>query len=174
MQPDKVWIQERIKSSPFGSIRKLAPKLSMDASALSRAINGERKLSVQEATALADILGVSLHDLLTKLCVVKEAQGQLLGIVVGSSVQMFKKPEPFAGSGEALQVRDPSSLYDGAYVMLRNTTPPELDRLALINNSAIGKLLRGYSPSKYNIQTEGEVLFDKTIKTFCLIESIRF
>lgn len=66
---DTGWFHERIAESEYGSLRALAPHIlgrrgPLDIHALSRMLSGDRAMQLSEARQLADLLGVSLRDVL--------------------------------------------------------------------------------------------------------------
>jgi hypothetical protein len=57
------WFKDRFSERKL-SIRKAAPQLGLDAAALSRMLRGLRRMKLDEAAALASVLGVSLKEVL--------------------------------------------------------------------------------------------------------------
>jgi hypothetical protein len=64
------WFHELIRMSPYGSIRGLAPRLRnrqgkpMDPGTLSLMLRGKRAMQLEDARQIADVLGVSLGEVL--------------------------------------------------------------------------------------------------------------
>lgn len=57
------WFQQMIEER-FGSQRRLAKEMAIDQSAVVRILNGERRMQIDEAEQLADLLEVSLIEVL--------------------------------------------------------------------------------------------------------------
>lgn len=60
---DKAWFEDQIKANKT-SARQLAAKIGIDASAMSLIFSGKRKMSNEEAAAIALNLNVPLQDVL--------------------------------------------------------------------------------------------------------------
>jgi transcriptional regulator with XRE-family HTH domain len=62
MAIDTAWFHRQLDLRG-SSVRGLARHLGLDASAVSRMLNGERKMSAEEQDRIAEFLGVSLEDI---------------------------------------------------------------------------------------------------------------
>lgn len=63
---DKAWFIDRMRERSF-SLRKLAAAMKMHPSALSRALNGERKVAAPEARRMAELLDAPESQVLARL-----------------------------------------------------------------------------------------------------------
>jgi hypothetical protein len=69
---DSDWFMKQIAESPYGSLRKLAPRMrnrlgsALQVSALSRMISGERDMQLHEARQLADLLGQPMSEIIRR------------------------------------------------------------------------------------------------------------
>jgi transcriptional regulator with XRE-family HTH domain len=63
---DKAWFQDQMKERGL-SLRRMASRMGMDPGALSRTLNGERRMQVDEIRKIADIFGTSANGILRHL-----------------------------------------------------------------------------------------------------------
>ena len=71
-KPDTAWFKEKIRKSPYGSLRQLAKRIqiingkAMEPMALHRLIYGKRMLQLNEARQMADLLHVPMVELIRR------------------------------------------------------------------------------------------------------------
>lgn len=69
---DTAWFEKVIAESPYGSMRQLAKRMrnrlgsTLDVSALSRMLNGEREILLHEARQLSDLLGKPMSEVIRR------------------------------------------------------------------------------------------------------------
>jgi transcriptional regulator with XRE-family HTH domain len=63
---DKQWFAEKYKGKGF-SLRKMAGRVGMDPSSLSRTLNGERKMTISEVAKIATALDVPAAEILARI-----------------------------------------------------------------------------------------------------------
>ena len=66
LRVDSQWFKERIARAGY-TLVETAGILRMDPSALSRALNGERALRLEEAVDLAGVLGCQIEDIVVAM-----------------------------------------------------------------------------------------------------------
>lgn len=166
---NKAWFKEQLESHKI-SQRGLAKKIGVDPAAISYTFSGQRKMSMDEAKAIADILLVPVTE------VMRQAGIEVLDDVrkvpiagyigTGSVVTLLPKgthdtaiaPPDVPNGSFALQVRMVQTTFDGwlYYVSGQQQEPEQiLDRLCLVAVDD-GRLLqgivrRGYKRDLYNL-----------------------
>jgi hypothetical protein len=107
MKIDKEWFNELIRKSPFKSQRQLAKNLKgknnkpIDPGALSLMLNGRRSMQLHEAKQLAELLNVSLTDVLKHSGIALSTEGRSIPVLGrldskgNLQMDLSKEPEEF-------------------------------------------------------------------------------
>ena len=66
MKIDSAWFLSKIEQSQFGSGRKLADKMGIDPSFLSRSVNGERRFNFEELESFSRLVDIPLLEVLAR------------------------------------------------------------------------------------------------------------
>ncbi|WP_137154596.1 helix-turn-helix transcriptional regulator [Rhizobium sp. FKL33] len=107
MAIDTAWFHRQLEARG-SSVRGLARHLGLDASAVSRMLTGERKMSADEQDRIAEFLGVSLEE------VAVHRRGQAVGF-------SESKQSPYSVEGDATEQTTPSKQwYSGTDVIYRD------------------------------------------------------
>lgn len=154
---DVNWFHKRLKDKGR-SVRDLSRHLSIDPSAASRMLRGERKMRVEEANQIALFLGVTVNEVLNHAGAAKDLDGSPTRIVLtsmideGGAVKRLTEPRPLphavierahaaisrAGNGKiiAAQVRaidGPLSSLDDAIVLFAHTDTVETSSMGTMS-----------------------------------------
>lgn len=151
------------------SLRQLAKKIELDPSALSLTFRGKRKMTLEEANQIANLLGVQVTEILRQagVPVSEDVQGvRLIGTVdsrsvvkpLAGAVKRIHAPADVPIEGYALQVRAANVVGDGWLLFVSgDKSPPELmlDRLCVATlkggTRIVGSLRRGYDADLFNL-----------------------
>lgn len=156
------------------SMRGLAQRMGLQHTQLSLTFSGQRKLQLDEASQLSQILGVPLHQIAINAGVsVRPASGRrvhVIGYVVnGGEVRLnppeigerTEAPEDMQDGVVAVQARTaatPMDWCDGAVFFFARTDrvePDAIGRLSVIKLTdgtlGLATLRRGYQPGTYNL-----------------------
>ncbi|MCV3764659.1 helix-turn-helix transcriptional regulator [Rhizobium sp. TRM95796] len=95
MAIDTAWFHQQLEKRG-SSVRGLARHLGLDASAVSRMLNGERKMSADEQDRIAEFLSVSLEE------VASHRRGRAVGF-------SESKQSPYSVEGDATEQTTPSN-----------------------------------------------------------------
>lgn len=153
---DKDWFLQKLREKR-SSVRKLAKHLEIDPSAVSRALSGQRKIRIDEATNIAKFLGVTVSEVLNHTGVYdsinKEKRNILLAAEINKNGQIVNIPNPkplsspfitrahaaisWADNHEiiAAQIRasdGPLVMFDDAIVLFRPSEQIELDAIGFL------------------------------------------
>lgn len=167
---DTAWFAERIAASPHGSARQVAFKMTgargtpLDPSALTRLLSGQRRMRLEEARQLADLLGCSLTEVLEHAGIESPAGPgalPLVGSVAGDgavratwdrpTTQRIAAPPDAPPDAVALACRTSGGELDhldGATLVCRRPAPPSADAIGravvalLADGSAVYGILR--------------------------------
>lgn len=133
---NKKWFVDRMADRQI-SQNQLAKFLNLHGAALSRTFSGDRRMQTQEAIAIANLLGVTLDEVLTHAGVRTELPGGTKAQVRGSvkngvvhpsrSARPVKAPEP---GFEALTV--PETRWTLFYKPASAISPDAIGRLAVV------------------------------------------
>lgn len=159
---DKAWFLARIAACPLHSGRQVAMAMDLDPSGLTRLLNGERRLRLEEGHQLATLLGVAISDVLSHAGI-DEAEGTggvpMVGTIAGdgtvravwakSTAQRIPSPPDAPGDAVALAfVTSGGELdhLDGAVLVCRRPGPPTADDIgrAVVAVLGDGGLVYGY------------------------------
>jgi transcriptional regulator with XRE-family HTH domain len=169
---DTKWFRDRIADRGL-SARKIAKMLRMDAPAMSRMLNGKRKMQTDEAADLAGILGEPLDQVLRRagiqvaleskatvwLTGVVNAQGEISPVGTGkprSVERPGKGPEDLTG----VLLRAPGNPKDGwvaYYVPSTRLEPDAVGRLSVVETSTnksrqyLTVLTKGFERGKWTL-----------------------
>lgn len=156
------------------SMRGLAQRMGMQHSQLSLTLNGQRKMTLDEAAQLSQIFGVPLHQIVTNTGVsVRPFSGRRTKVIgfVGKDgmlamnptdvIERAETPEDLPDDAVAAQFRTAESALDfcdGWVAFFRQTDgidPDAIGRLAFVkikgDGHAISTIRRGYQPGAYNL-----------------------
>ncbi len=89
---DKQWFMDQL-AKRGRSLRDLAVRIGIDPSALSRALNGERKLKIEEAEKIARFLETTVEDVLRHMGMPIEAHGGRHRIALTANINEAGKIE---------------------------------------------------------------------------------
>lgn len=96
---DKDWFLLRLEEKDK-SVRGLARHMEIDPSAVSRMLSGERRMKMEEATSIAQFLGVHVKEVLKHAGVAVDLDGQQTRILLTSTIDKdgvlhkLKEPRP--------------------------------------------------------------------------------
>ena len=162
------WFRERLAHQQL-SARSLAKKLGIDSAAVSLTLRGKRRMALEEANQIAEILDVPVTEVLRQAGIQVQQDAReinLLGAINGDSQlvefdkhdqQSVLAPADVPFNGFALQIRASNNLHDRwmIYSGPRISTPDLLiDRLCVIQTEHIvllGQLKRGYKSGLFNL-----------------------
>lgn len=119
---DTRWFQDKLGEREL-SQRRFAKLLGLDPAAVSLILNGKRKVSTSEAANIANILGIPVNEILTRLgdrALSGASKAGIVGIVDDHGRVKPKKsgvvvdaPVQLADNAVALRNEDPSSYFFG-------------------------------------------------------------
>lgn len=163
------WFQDRLKAIKL-SQRQLAKKIGIDAAAVSYTLNGKRKMTMDEAKKIADVLlvpvtevmrqaGIEVTDDVRRVPIAGYvAPGCLVNLLPKGTHDMVNAPADVPAGSFALQTRWVNAPSDGwlSFISGVQEQPAEcLDRMvvcALKDGRMLrGILRRGYKSGLYNI-----------------------
>jgi lambda repressor-like predicted transcriptional regulator len=168
MKTNTKWFRDRLAERAL-SLRQLAKKIDLDPSALSLTFRGKRKMTLEEANQIANLLGVQVTEILRQagVPVSDDVQGvRLVGTVDARSVvkaltggaKRIHAPADVPIEGYALQIRAANTFHDGWVLFVSgDKTAPELmlDRVGVIylanGDRIVGVMRRGYESDSYNV-----------------------
>lgn len=150
------------------SMRGLAKKMDLDPASVSLMLRGKRRITTAEANTIAQILSISVTEVLRQAGVPVSEDAHSVALVgtidaTGKVKKLSGKarhqtPPDCPTDGIALQVRCPSSAADGWLVFAASaTTPPAtaLERLCVVHlksgDTIVGTLRKGYDKDTFNI-----------------------
>lgn len=165
---NKDWFTERLRAMKI-SQRGLAAKIGIDPAAMSYTFSGKRKMTMPEAKAIADVLmvpvtevmrqaGIEVLDDVRKVPVAGYIAGATVSLLPAGTHDTVMAPSDVPIGTFALQVRTPSSPYDGWIVFVSGQQQPAIelqDRYAIVATTD-GRLLsalirRGYKQKLHNL-----------------------
>lgn len=168
---DAIWFKSRIDEAGL-TYRKLGPMIGLDHAALSNIVNGKRKLSLDEARALAVALGSTLEEVARRagIDMPRGALAQTVPVVgmAGSdgSVSKGSYGTTAAPGGPATglkAVRGAGGLVDGWTMLYRDgmgVSAEAVDRLCVaeLRGGAVrvGWLRRGWEPGEWLLEWNGQ------------------
>lgn len=156
------------------SMRGLAQRMGMKHSQLSLTFSGDRKMQLEEAAQLSQMLGVPLHQVVTNAGVaVRPAVGRRVPVIgfIGQDgtatmhgPEVFERteaPEDMPDDTAAVQCRTtgtPLDFCDGWVAFFRKSEgfdPEAIGRLSFVRikdgPQGLGTIRRGYQPGTYNL-----------------------
>lgn len=165
-QVDTDWFKERLTAQEM-SMRGLARNIGLDVAAVSLMLNGKRKMSVQEAGAIASQLNVSVEEVLKRAGVerlgAREAMAEVIGWADGAGVihpGRGNGPAAIKGPGEGFQaIRVESGRMAGWTVFIQGMGAPRVGpeavgALCLVDAGQGERLAwvdRGWEPGEYRV-----------------------
>lgn len=181
MRVNTAWFTDRIRQSPYGSQRRLAPKIRgrngqpLEPSALSLMFRGKRSMQLHEARQIADLLDVSLVDVLHHAGVTHADDGArtvpVIGAVDKNGTLTFEPttkdnervPAPRELPSDAVAVRCRTArsehvMIDGWILFAEKPSAPQQDmvgRLCLVapkdGRREVAFVTRGYKTGTFNL-----------------------
>lgn len=173
------WFKEAISASKYKSQRQLAFKMRdekgkpYDPSFITKIFKGERRLQVDEAKQMADLLGVSLDTVLRHAGVEGKIQsGNQLAIAGYINAkgevtldrlkgEFVEAPPHTPVDALALRIMAKNSSYDGWVIFTEKPRPLTADKLGRLcvvclksSLPLMAHVSRGYKPNTVNLQTE--------------------
>ena len=96
---DKIWFKSRMEHKGM-SLRAVAKKMDIEASALSRSLNSERKFRPEEIAQLAEILEQPAAKILEHINLTTDAQGfgEMPQVQIAAPAQQASNHHPLFGS----------------------------------------------------------------------------
>lgn len=180
---NKEFFTDRLRAIKL-SQRQLAKKIGIDAAAMSYTFSGKRRMAMEEAKAIADVLmlpvtevmrqaGIDVTDDVRKVPIAGFiGSGSVVSLLPKGTHDLVVAPGDVPHGSFALQIRTSGSPYDGwlAFVSGQQQPPGELlDRYAILATSD-GQMLsamirRGYKQKLHNLMLlpEGNVLENREV-----------
>lgn len=166
---NQAWFQERLKTIKL-SQRQLARQIGLDPAAVSHMLNGRRRMSLDEAKSIADVLLVSVTEVLRQagIDVTDDVRrvpiagfigtGSLVTLLPKGTHDLVMAPADVPTGTFAIQTRIVTSPSDGwLYFVSGDQQPPDqlVDHLSVIA-LADGRMLtailrRGYKQKLHNL-----------------------
>ena len=165
---DKRWFQDRVKDADI-SQSKLARMLGIDRSAMSLTFSGRRKMRLEEAARIAEILALDVQEVLGRAGV-RLPQGPrsvpLVGTVDAEGVVRPKRgagraepPEGLPAGAVAIRCEDRAAVLYGwtlFYVPQPGMTGEALERVAVVQltdgTQHLAAVSRGFETGSYNLR----------------------
>jgi transcriptional regulator with XRE-family HTH domain len=177
--PNNRWFKDQMEAKGF-SQNQLGKRLGMDPAAISRVLNGQRKLKIEEATQMAEILELPLEEVLANAGIGKvkitgkERKEALsiggwvdgdLALHAGAPLGPKSAPNPAPGQKgiEVYRFQTQGSAFDGMdgglvyFQRMKGVMPECVGRLCVVKISGSRKkellrtIRRGYEPGKFNL-----------------------
>lgn len=182
-QINEDWFKDRLQTIKL-SQRQLGKKMGMDPAGVSNMFKGKRRMTMDEAKTIADILlvpvtevmrqaGIDVLDDVRKVPIAGYiGSGSVVSLLPKGTHDMVLAPADVPVGSFALQVRMVNNPYDGwlTFVSGQQQSPDELlDRYAIVA-IADGRMMsamirRGYKQKLHNLMLlpEGNVLENKEV-----------
>lgn len=165
------WFKDRMADRQLTQ-RKVAKELDLDPAAVSLMLRGQRKIQIEEAPAMAELLGVPLADVLTAAGIDADAGAKGAVAVVGwvddaGEVHM-KRPEgprkvaaplgmPAAAVAVRYQTRGPTDGWMAFYVPMTEVAADAVGQVCVVKLASkeggvfIRAVKKGYGKGLYNL-----------------------
>lgn len=183
MNIDKAWFQEKLAAKKL-SQRKLAKVLDLDPSTITVMLNGNRKMTMDEARAIAGQLTLPVTEIMRRAGI--DVRDDIKKVPIGGHINkdawvtllpkgthdMIEAPADVPATGFALQVRAPGGPHDGwmLFVDGSHREPQDMVGKSCIVALHDGRMLsavplRGYKVGTYNliIQPHASVLENQSV-----------
>ena len=166
---DTGWFRDLLVTKKM-SQRALAKLLGLDPAAVSLMFRGKRRMTLQEAAEISELLGVALSDVMRRAGISVSEDVSLLNIAyrTDSSSKVHKLTEDeqanfYAPTGcpfgsYAIQVRDPSDIRDHTIYVVGGDPIESFDRNSMMahvqtddGHSYLGYLCKDYKPGRYRL-----------------------